>query len=250
MKNTGLTAKSFVAHRGYQASYPENTRLALHSAIEAGAHFIELDVQFSRDKQPIIYHDTDLQRISGIPGKVRDLSRKQLLSIAAYEPKRLGDQFANEKIAPLEALPTLLQEHSHVTAFVELKEESIDHCSRAHIIKSVREILRPVAQQTVIMSFDYQLAAYAREAGWPWVGVVLKNWDDLTDELVVATKPDYIFVNHFIIPTGVDLTSYPGLANSQLVAYEVTDFALAQSLYKRGVDMHETFDIKQLLNSL
>jgi glycerophosphoryl diester phosphodiesterase len=250
MENTGLTRKSFVAHRGYQASYPENTRLSLLSAIQVGARFIELDVQFSRDKHPIIYHDTDLQRISGIAAKVCELSREQLLSIPAYEPNRLGDQFYNEKIAPLEALTTILQDHPSVTAFVELKQESIGHCSRTHIIKSVREILHPVAQQTVIMSFDYQLAGYAREAGWPWVGVVLKNWHDLTDKLVVEIQPDYIFVNHLIIPTERDLHNHPALANSKLVAYEVADFALAQSLFKRGVDMHETFDIKQLLEAL
>ena len=197
-----------------------------------------------------IVNDTDLQRISGTSGMVNELTRHQLLTVSAYEPNRFGDQFRDEKIAPLEALTTLLIEHPHVTAFVELKEESIDHCGRAHIIKSVREILLPVARQTVIMSFDYQLAIDARAAGWPQVGVVLKNWDDVTDKLVLKAQPDYMFINHLIIPAGIDLNSYSPLANTKLVAYEVADYALAQSLYHRGVDMLESFNIEQLLKAL
>ena len=37
-------SKQLVAHRGYQAKYPENTVLSLNKAIGAGARFIELDV--------------------------------------------------------------------------------------------------------------------------------------------------------------------------------------------------------------
>ena len=92
-----------VAHRGYQAKYPENTALSLIKAIEAGALFIELDVQFSGDRLPIIYHDTDLQRVSGQSGSVLTATRDELLSCPAYEPQRLGDTFKGEKISPLES---------------------------------------------------------------------------------------------------------------------------------------------------
>ena len=76
---------NLVAHRGYQAKYPENTALSLNKAIAAGALFIELDVQFSADQLPIIYHDTDLQRVSGLPVTVFSTSREDLLTYPAYE---------------------------------------------------------------------------------------------------------------------------------------------------------------------
>ena len=69
-----------VAHRGYQAQFPENTALSLNQAITAGDLFIELDVQFSSDKLTIIYHDTDLQRVSGEPVQVFYTKRDKLLS--------------------------------------------------------------------------------------------------------------------------------------------------------------------------
>ena len=60
-----INANELVAHRGFRGKYPENTILSITKAIEAGALFVELDVQFSEDKLPIIYHDSELSRVSG-----------------------------------------------------------------------------------------------------------------------------------------------------------------------------------------
>jgi len=238
-----------VAHRGYQAQYPENTALSLNQAITAGALFIELDVQFSRDKLPIIYHDTDLQRVSGAPVKVFSTTRDKLLAYPASEPNRLGRTFEDETISPLEAIVDILVANPQVTAFIEIKEESIEHCGRELINISVQQILQPVAAQTVIMSFDYPLAISARQSGWPLVGVVLKNWADLSNTDVVTAQPDYIFTDHNIIPTNCRLEQIEILSNALLVAYEVATPALADNLLRRGIDMLETFEIETMLNA-
>jgi glycerophosphoryl diester phosphodiesterase len=235
-----------VAHRGYQARYPENTALSLRKAIEAGALYIELDIQFSADRQPIIYHDTDLRRVSGQSGSVLSLPRAELLACPAYEPQRLGDRFIGETISPLESLVDILKDHTDVTAFVELKEESIAHCGRSHIIQSVQKILQPVAQQTVLMSFDYPLGIAARDTDWPWVGVVLQHWDDLSHADVARARPDYIYTNYRNIPKGCDLAALEALRNAVLVTYEVGTVELGQQLLALGVDMLETFEIEAL----
>ena len=239
--------KQLVAHRGYQARYPENTALSLNKAITAGAYFIELDVQFSLDQLPIIYHDTNLRRVSGADVAIAKTSREQLLKYPAYEPERLGEQFIEELISPLESLVEILQSHSQVTAFVELKDQSIAHCGREIILESVRSILQPVMSQVVIMSFDYQLAVAAREAEWPLVGVVLRNWTDLDHPLVSRARPDYIYVDHKIVPADFDRDSTQQLNNCKLVTYEVGNNQLAQELLRRGADMLETFEIAQLI---
>jgi|TARA_B110000967_G_C18860989_1_gene549919 glycerophosphoryl diester phosphodiesterase len=244
---TMIHPKQLVAHRGYQAKYPENTALSLKKAIEAGARFIELDVQFSLDQLPIIYHDTDLMRVSGAELEVAKTTREVLLGYPAYEPKRLGEQFIEEPISPLESLVGILQQNPKVTAFVEIKDESIAHFGREIITESVLAILKPVMSQTVIMSFDYQIAIAAREAEWPLVGVVLRNWDDLDHPLVNQARPDYIYVDHKIIPADFDLRSAPQLANCKLVTYEVGNIALAKALLDLGVDMLETFEIVELI---
>lgn len=247
MEHSKLSSDRLVAHRGYQANYPENTQLSLRSAIQVGARHIELDVQFSSDKKPVIYHDIDLQRVSGMEGLINQFSRKKLLSLPAFEPERLGNKYQQETISPLEALTEILQENPNVMAFVELKEESIDHCGREHILASVSSILQSVAEQTVLMSFDYQLARMARDSHWPWVGLVLKSWEDLVRPDIGAIKADYIYIDHLLIPPDLDLTEIESLANTQLVAYEVADLDLAATLITQGVDMLETFDIAGLL---
>ena len=113
----------------------------------------------------------------------------------------------------------------------------------------MQQILQPVAAQTVIMSFDYPLAISARQSGWPLVGVVLKNWADLSNTDVVTAQPDYIFTDHNIIPANCRLEQIEILSNALLVAYEVATPALADNLLRRGIDMLETFEIETMLNA-
>ena len=243
-----IHANRLVAHRGYQSKYPENTAVGLNQAIEAGALFIELDVQFSLDQLPIIYHDTNLVRVSNLNIEVSKTLRATLLKYSAYEPSRLGDQFIDEKIAPLEILVDILRRNPLVTAFVEIKDEAIQHCSRSLISQTIQAILDPVRDQTVIMSFDYALALAAREAQWPQVGVVLHRWEHLDNPLIRQARPDYIYADHKIIPAYFALEAAQQLTNCKLVTYEVGDTLLAQQLLGRGVDMLETFEIALLLN--
>ena len=244
---TGIKISQLVAHRGYRAKFPENTILSLSKAIEHGATFIELDVQFSYDQLPVIYHDTDLERVSGVAGSIVEMPRSQLVKIPAYEPKRLGKLYQDETIATLEDLVHLIKKHPQVTAFIELKDESISHCGRHLMIDKVIDILNPIAQQTVIMSFDYPLCELARQASWPLVGVVLTSWDELESNIVKKIAPDYIFVDHEIVPTQEHLSANTSLRNTKLVAYEVGNTELGNRLLTLGLDMLETYEIEKLM---
>ena len=51
-----------VAHRGVKVQTPENTLPAIERAIEMGYDYVELDVRYSRDGVPVIFHDL---RLSG-----------------------------------------------------------------------------------------------------------------------------------------------------------------------------------------
>jgi glycerophosphoryl diester phosphodiesterase len=246
MDDIKLDENNLVAHRGLQASFPENTLLSLSKAIEVGARYIELDVQFSADHLPIIYHDADLQRVSNRRDSVKNIERQTLLTYPAYEPLRFGDLYIAEKIAPLEVLVTLLKANPEVTAFVELKEDSIPHCGRDRMIQSVQSILNPVSNRTVIISEDYKLIYDARRVGWPYVGVVLKQWQDMEDSLVIDSCADYLFIEYQFIPQILGKIS--STQSVKLVAYEVSDQMLANRLLALGMDMLETFKFKSLMS--
>ena len=244
-KITALTASQLVAHRGYQQLYPENTALSVTQAIKAGALFVEIDIQLSRDQKPLVYHDISLQRVSGCSGSVTDLTLDELENLSAYEPKRLGEEFLDEPIASLQTVVEIIRQHPAVTLFVELKEESIEHFGRQTMLAKVSEVLQPIAERAVLISFDYNIIQSARNQGWPQVGVVLRDWQDIDSPQVTAIAGEYTFVNYAIIPEDKDLDEL----SAKLVAYEVGTAELARELCRRNIPMLETFDISGLLNN-
>src|SRR5262247_3321021 len=62
------------AHRGDSAHAPENTMLAFDRARAAGADGIEFDVRFDGDGNVVVFHDSPLERLTGLPGRMEDLS--------------------------------------------------------------------------------------------------------------------------------------------------------------------------------
>jgi glycerophosphoryl diester phosphodiesterase len=65
------------AHRGYRAIHPENTFSAFHASI-GRCHFIELDIQMSKDFVPVVIHDPTLERTSNARDLHRQLGIKSL----------------------------------------------------------------------------------------------------------------------------------------------------------------------------
>lgn len=71
------------AHRGASEYYPENTFLAFYVGLIMGANGIETDVQMSRDKIPVLFHDRTLERMTGRPGSIGEYTYDELMAIEA-----------------------------------------------------------------------------------------------------------------------------------------------------------------------
>ena len=68
------------AHRGLHNAgqgVPENSLAAVRKAVNAG-YGIEFDVQLTRDRIPVVFHDESLQRMCGVCGNVRDYALSEL----------------------------------------------------------------------------------------------------------------------------------------------------------------------------
>ncbi len=68
------------AHRGLHTNdgrVPENSLAAFQAAAQAG-YGVELDVQFTADKQIVVFHDSDLKRMCGIDKRVDELTYAEL----------------------------------------------------------------------------------------------------------------------------------------------------------------------------
>ena len=83
-----------IAHRGASAEKPENTLAAFRRALALKADGIELDVHVSRDGMPVVFHDPDLFRLTGVRGRITAQTWRELkkLRVRGTEPiPRLAD---------------------------------------------------------------------------------------------------------------------------------------------------------------
>lgn len=80
----------YYAHRGFydnKGEAPENSMLAFQKAVEAG-YGIEFDVQLTKDKIPVVFHDERLKRVCKVKGKVRDYTYEELKKLYLYKSKQ------------------------------------------------------------------------------------------------------------------------------------------------------------------
>lgn len=83
------------AHRGASAHAPENTLAAFELAKTAGADGIELDVRLDGDGNVIVFHDEDLRRLCGRPGRIDQVSatERKALRVSGEPVPTLADVF-------------------------------------------------------------------------------------------------------------------------------------------------------------
>ncbi|PNP53108.1 hypothetical protein THARTR1_06318 [Trichoderma harzianum] len=70
-----------IAHRGFKASFPENSMAAFRAAVEVGAHALETDVHLSKDGVVVLSHDPSLKRCFGVNLLIKDCTWSYLSSL-------------------------------------------------------------------------------------------------------------------------------------------------------------------------
>ncbi len=104
------------AHRGLHGNgVPENSLCAFGKAVQTGVG-IELDVQLSRDGRVVVFHDYTTDRMTGIKGKVSEMTYGEL--------QELNLALTEEKIPLLSQVLELVD--GKVPLLIELKGESGD----------------------------------------------------------------------------------------------------------------------------
>jgi glycerophosphoryl diester phosphodiesterase len=241
--NVNIKPPELIAHRGYALRYPENTLLGFRAAIEAGARYIECDVQLTADGIPVLLHDSDLWRTAGDERIVMDMTLDDVMRVEVNEPVRLGPRFAGVSVPLLGEFVSLLEEHRDVTAFVEIKRASLRRFGVQRVVKTVLETLTPVLDRCVPISFDRAAVESARAGGAKAVGLVLEQWSDEAKRSANDLKPDFLFCDYRMIPDDAEL--WPGPWHWAL--YEVIDAELALMLSALGAEFVETMAIKEIL---
>jgi len=233
-----------VAHRGYAKCYPENTYLAISSAFELGACFVEIDIQCLSDGTVVIYHDENMLRVSNIDKNILLLSSKELSKYNAAEESRFANKFLEVKITLLKEMVGLLKKYSKGKLLVELKDESISEFGIETVVDNVYKDLESVWQQIIVISYNLDSLKYSREKYGCKVAWVLTQWDETSHKQAIDFVPEMIVTNY----KKIEFES-GGLwqGDWQWVAYEVTDPEHAMELFNKGIDLIESMDVGGLL---
>jgi glycerophosphoryl diester phosphodiesterase len=161
-----------IAHRGLHdrsKGIIENTASAFEAACRHG-FTIECDVQLSRDGIPMIFHDDDLDRLTGVTGPVSaktmaELSRIRLLdSTAGDTPQRFSEFLA--------------QVDGRVLLQIELKQQP-NQATTDVLAQTVLDALSSYRGPVTIESFDPHLlvALRKRNAAYP-LGIVTYDYKE------------------------------------------------------------------------
>jgi len=119
-----------IAHRGASAYAPENTLASIDKAAALGFHWVENDVQRTKDGSLVVIHDDSLKRTTNVeqvfpgraPWKVKDFTAAEIARLDAgswFSPAYAGTR-----------VPTLAQymrrvEHNHEKLLLEIKNPEL-----------------------------------------------------------------------------------------------------------------------------
>ena len=183
-----LTARP-IAHRGLHDAArgrPENSLAAFAAAVH-GSYAIECDVHPAADNVPVVFHDEDLERLTGEQGCVRDRESKDL--------GRLHLGGTREWIPTLDEL--LANVEGRVPIFVELKSmQGRDRGFAGAVASRLMRYHGPAA----VMSFDPALLAEVRvaEPGLPRGLVAEGDWQKGREHIRTARSLEVDFVSYSI----------------------------------------------------
>jgi len=237
---------TIIAHRGNAAEFPENTLQSLESAVTLGLRHVEFDVQFTSDLVPVVIHDADLTRVAGQPGSVHDLTWSALGEIPVGEVERLGPAHAYTSAPSLAQVVDALAGWGDVTAFVEVKRSSLRRFGREAVLRRVAEVLRPVLDRCVLISFDLPSVKILRLMTGARIGWVLSQYDEASRAQAAELAPEFLFVN---VERAVPATEpfWPG--PWAWAVYEVRDLETARRCGQRGAAFVETMTVRALMQA-
>ncbi|MEM7223461.1 MAG: glycerophosphodiester phosphodiesterase family protein [Pseudomonadota bacterium] len=156
-----------MGHRGAAAAAPENTLCSIRKAAELGARWVEFDVMLTGDAVPVLYHDDNLQRITGLDALMATTPYETVKTLDAAS--WFGPGVEPEPVPSLEAAVALLLELD-LRPNVEIKPTPGRDVETAQAaLETLAEHWPAEAPPPLISSFSRMALAAARvmQPDWP-----------------------------------------------------------------------------------
>jgi glycerophosphoryl diester phosphodiesterase len=204
---------------------PENTLAAFKAAIDAGADYVELDVQHTRDRQVVVMHDADFMRMGGDPRRVADLTAAEIATIDIG--RKFGPQFAGQHAPTLEEVIDLARGRIRIN--IELKYNVPD----PGLAPAVVELLRgeDFIDQVVVTSLDYAALKQVKS-----LEPRIRTGHIVTAAVgdVLRTEADFLSLNSAKAPA--PLVRRARAAGKDVAVWTVNDPEVMLRMIERGVD--------------
>ena len=246
MRTAHPNLPEIIAHRGNAAEFPENTLQGLESAVSLGLRYVEFDVQLTADLVPVLMHDADLARVGGRPDCVHDLTWSALAELPVGEVQRLGNVHAFTYPPSLAQFVDTLAGWDGVTAFVEVKRSSLRRFGREAVLRRIAQVLQPVIDRCVLISFDLPSVKILRLMTGARIGWVLPQYDAEAQQQAAELAPQFLFANLERLPAEPE-PLWPGPWD--WAVYEVRDLKTAKACHARGAKFVETMAVRGLLHA-
>ena len=233
-----------IAHRGLMREFPENTLLALRAALEVGARHVEFDIQLSADRVPMLFHDDTLERTTNEGGGVLDRSAAELGGVSAHAPALFGDLYFPEPIPRLADAVALLNRREGVTAFVEIKRQSLMRWGVEECVDAIESVMAAARFEWVLISFIQDALEYAHRHHHRAIGWVLREYNLTALRIAEIMHPEFLFCKFESLPQPLE-PLWSG--DWHWVIYDIEDRATARQLHELGAEFIETGCIDNLL---
>lgn len=141
----------YYAHRGLHdnsGNAPENSLAAIRKAVFMG-YGIEFDVQLTRDRIPVVFHDENLKRVCGVDGNVRDYTYEELQAFPLLN--------SNERIPLLADVLKTVEGRVPLIIEIKIHENPDEVCAKAD------ELISAYTGPYCIESFDPRAVAWYKK---------------------------------------------------------------------------------------
>lgn len=150
-------------HRGVCAFYPENTLLSYEHAMDLGLDAMEFDIWLSKDKVPVLMHDQNTYRATGVDKSLRDMTYAEIQTLSPCLAQTFGDAFRGRVRIPTlrELLDLRREKQSGIMLGVEIKEyteETVDIT-----IALLREYGLSLTEDCWFYAFNGRIIRYLKE---------------------------------------------------------------------------------------
>lgn len=208
-----------IAHRGTHNNkdIPENSLKAFEESIKKG-YTIELDVQLSKDRKVMVYHDYNLKRITGLDEDLANVSYEELKKLTLFDTK--------EKIPTLKEVFELVDGKTPI--LIEVKNEG----TVGELEKILYEELKEYKGEYAIQAFNpFVLEWFKNNAGEIPRGQLAGGYEDsnlkfyekfLLSNLLLNFKSKPAFISYKVDELPKDIVTSLRKKGTPILGWTVT----------------------------